>query len=187
MMERQNYNYTSSYRLPWSTVNYPVCQTPHEDTAGSNSKARAVQCPPIKKIRSSSKDQKTVKLAARSVPKDGQRKSRHPCGLAAVTENSKPVASYAAGSRGHASRVGSSQTNSPASPILGCPTSAFLKDKIVGLSLTRRRLEIKGVQNQSKSASVILSAWKPATRKSYKTFYSSENGYDFVIENELIA
>ncbi|GFR86815.1 hypothetical protein ElyMa_000730600 [Elysia marginata] len=118
-------------------------------------------------------------LAACSVPKDGQGKSQHSCGLAAV-ENSKLVASYAVGPRGHASRVKSSQTDSPASQIPGCLTSAFSKNKIVGLSLIRRRLEIKGVQ--SKSACVILSAWRPATRKPYEIF--SENGYNFVIENK---
>ena len=48
-------------------------------------------------------------------------------------------------------------------------TSALPADKTAGLSLIRQRLESRGIQGNS--ASVILSAWRSATRKSYETYF----------------
>ena len=55
------------------------------------------------------------------------------------------------------------------SSIPGVKTSALPADKTAGLSLIRQRLESRGIQGNS--ASVILSAWRSATRKSYETYF----------------
>ena len=48
-------------------------------------------------------------------------------------------------------------------------SSSMPADKTAGLSLIRQRLESRGIQGNS--ASVILSAWRSATRKSYETYF----------------
>ena len=55
------------------------------------------------------------------------------------------------------------------SSIPGVKTSPLPADKTAGLSLIRQRLESRGIQGNS--ASVILSAWRSATRKSYETYF----------------
>ena len=67
-----------------------------------------------------------------------------------------------------------SKYNSTTSSISRPKTSTVSEDQTLGLSLIRRRLESRGIQN--KSASVILSAWRSASKNTLGSGYSFVNG-----------
>ena len=84
-------------------------------------------------------------------------------------DNSKLVATNASEAHQCTNSARPAVKSPSSSSIPASKTSTLPADKTAGFFLIRQRLESRGIQGNS--ASVIFSAWRSATRKSYETYF----------------